>query len=81
MPYLDWTYYYNKYGATNSVCGLGKEQASIKAYSFVSFAYQKYDIEELIYSFEIYPHLQMYSSANSFRNMKQLAEDGAVKED
>ena len=79
MPYTDWTYYYNKYGATNSICGLGKEQASIKSYSFVSLAYQNFDIPDLIYSFEIYPHLQQFSSANTFRTLKQLAEGETPK--
>ena len=79
MPTKDWTYYYNKYGATNSVCGLGKEQASIRSYSFNSLANSRGDIEQNTYSFEIYPHLQYFSSSNTFRNMKMAAE-GLVPE-
>ena len=74
VPSKDWTYYYNKYGATNSVCGLGKEQADIDSYSFNSLANSRGDIEKNTYSFEIYPHLQHTSSSNTFRNMKMMAD-------
>lgn len=74
VPSKDWTYYYNKYGVTNSVCGLGKEKASISSYSFNSLANSRGYIDQNTYSFEIYPHLQYYSSSNTFRNMKMMAE-------
>ena len=57
VPSKDWTYYYNKYGATNSICGLGKEQAGIRSLSFTSLAAQRGNITQNMYSFEIYPHL------------------------
>lgn len=80
VPSTDWTYYYNKYGATNSVCGLGKEKASIRALSFNSLAASRGDMLSNVYSFEIYPHLQYFGSANSFRNIKHLSE-GKVPEE
>ena len=74
MPSKDWTYYYNKYGATNSICGLGKEQASIRSLSFSSLAKSNGNMIDNMYSFEIYPHLQYFSSSNAFRNLKWMSE-------
>ena len=64
----------------NSICGLGKEVASVRSLSFSSFAAYNSDIKKNMYSFEIYPHLTHLSSANAFHNIKVLSEDGILDE-
>ena len=54
--WMDWTYYYTKWGSVNSICGLGKEYPSMRSESFVSYAVATGQISDTIYSFEIDPH-------------------------
>ena len=74
IPQTSWTWMYNKYGKTNSICGLGKEAASVRSKSFTSLAAYNGDISKNMYSFEIYPHLTYYSATNALQAMKALAE-------
>ena len=76
IPRTSWTWIYNKYGKTNSICGLGKEAASVRSTSFTSFAAYHGDISKNMYSFEIYPHLTYYTATNALQTMKVLAEGG-----
>lgn len=74
IPSTDWTYYLNRYGLTNSICGLGKEAATHRSQSFISMAVNNGNVKNNVYSFEIYPVLQYISSSNAFHNMKLLAD-------
>lgn len=74
IPWKNWSYYYNRYGATNAICGLGKEAATVRSQSFVGLAAVNGDIPKNMYSFEIYPHLQLLSTANVAHLHKAGAE-------
>ena len=40
----DWTYYYNRWGSINSICGFGKEESSARSKSFISKAFANGDV-------------------------------------
>jgi len=69
----DWTSYYTNTDVVNSICGFGKEPASSKSLSFVSYAKFKGYIDQMVYSLEIQPHLVTASASSAHQTVKDHA--------
>jgi len=58
-------------GNINTICGLGKEPATSKSTSLISYAKYRGWLDQMIYSLEIAPNFMHQSAANSHKMFKE----------